>query len=116
MTKCVLSFVLWLYEELVNVSCLQLSTSASVTSSTVEHANVNGKRLHGPLEASGMFSGVNLFLTEVTPAEAADHARRQTHSPPMQRSTPQSRNAHDKENVQRESANSTLRETARSTL
>ena len=41
-----------------------------MTSSTVEHANMDGKRLHGPLETPGIFSGVNLFLIEVTPAGA----------------------------------------------
>ena len=73
MTKCVLSFVLCLYEELVNMSCLELFTSASGTSSILEHPHMDGKQIHRPLEASGRCSGVNLFLIEVTPAEAADH-------------------------------------------
>ena len=71
MTSCVLSFVLWLYEEMVNMSCLQLLTSSSETSSILEHPNMDGERLHRPLEASEICSGVSLFLIDVTLAKAA---------------------------------------------
>ena len=72
MTNCVLSFVLWLYEEMANMSCLQHLTSASETSSILEHPTMDGERLHRPLEASEICSGVSLFLIGVTLAEAGD--------------------------------------------
>ena len=52
------------------MSCLQLLTSSSETSSILEHPNMDGERLHRPLEASGIYSGVSLFLIDVTLAEA----------------------------------------------
>ena len=54
------------------MSCLQLLTSSSETSSIPEHANKDGERLHRPLEASELCSGVSLFLIDVTLAEAGD--------------------------------------------
>ena len=78
MTSCILSFVLWLYEEMVNMSCLQLLTSASETSSILEHPNMDGERLHRPLETSEICSGVSLFLIDVTLAEAGDLVPRTT--------------------------------------
>ena len=54
------------------MSCLQLLTLASETSSILEHPNMDGERLHRPLEASEICSGVSLFLIDVTLAEAGD--------------------------------------------
>ena len=60
MTSCLLSFILWLYEEMVNMSCLQILTSSSETSSIFEHPNMDGERLHRPLEISEICSGDSL--------------------------------------------------------
>ena len=58
------------------MSCLQLLTSSSETSSIPEHPNMDGERLHRPLEASETCSGVSLFLIDVTLAEAAEFVPR----------------------------------------
>ena len=97
------------------MSCLQLLTSSSETSSILEHPNMDGERLHRPLESPGIYSGVSLFLIDVTLAEAVGFVPR-TNSQ-FTDATPhtQSRNAHDTESVQSESADYTLRQTARLT-
>ena len=80
MTSCVLSSVSWLYEEMVKISCLQLLASSSETSSILEHPNMDGERLHRPLETSEICSGVSLFLIDVTLAESADFVPLRTNS------------------------------------